>query len=256
MKNLHLHVEALVFTAKQPITIKEMRDSLFTVTGDTIEESRILAAIDLLKRKYNDEEKSLYAYDLAYINGGYTFLTKPAFHETVSALIDIKAKKRLSTAAMETLSIIAYKQPITKSGIELIRGVNCDYAVQKLLEKNLVAILGRSDAPGRPLLYGTSEFFMDYFGIGSVDELPKLKDIESDVVTQVGEAEPDITVKLNGEEITVAPAQAFVDHDENAAPGPDSAKSEEPTQELETEEGKEEDPPPNDPPPNDPPATE
>ena len=87
---------------------------------------------------------------------------------------------------METLSIVAYKQPISKTEIEQIRGVSCDYAMQKLLEKELVAILGRSDAPGRPLVYGTSDKFMDYFGIKSLKDLPKPKDFK-DVENKIGE---------------------------------------------------------------------
>lgn len=84
----------------------------------------------------------------------------------------------MSQVALETLSIIAYRQPVSKVDLESIRGVNCDYAIQKLLEKELVMISGRSDGPGRPLLYSTSEKFMDYFGLGSLKDLPKLKDFK------------------------------------------------------------------------------
>jgi len=98
-------------------------------------------------------------------------------------------KKRLSRAAMETLSIIAYKQPVTKSEMEKIRGVSCDYAVQKLLEKELVDIKGRSDGPGKPLLYGTSEKFMDYFGLKNLGELPKPKDFK-EPDSEIGEKAP------------------------------------------------------------------
>jgi len=87
-----------------------------------------------------------------------------------------RSKRRLSTSALETLSIIAYKQPVTKSDLESIRGVNCDYAVQKLLEKGLVEIKGKSEAIGRPLLYGTTDQFMEYFGINNINELPTPKD--------------------------------------------------------------------------------
>nr|HAD51544.1 SMC-Scp complex subunit ScpB [Algoriphagus sp.] len=93
---------------------------------------------------------------------------------------------RLSTAQMETLSIIAYKQPVTKGEIEQIRGVNCDYSVQKLLEKELVEIKGKSDQIGRPLIYGTSPKFMEYFGINSIQELPQPKDF-SQPDNQIGE---------------------------------------------------------------------
>ena len=95
-------------------------------------------------------------------------------------------KKRLSQAALETLAIIAYKQPIAKNALEQIRGVSCDYALQKLLEKELIAIAGRSEGIGKPLLYATSEKFMDYFGIKSLQDLPKLKDFK-EIENTIGE---------------------------------------------------------------------
>ena len=104
-------------------------------------------------------------------------ITKPAYQSSISIYLKQQSKKRLSTAALETLSIIAYKQPVTKAEIEQIRGVNCDYSVQKLLEKNLVEIRGKADTIGRPLIYGTSDKFMDYFGINDLSELPTPKDI-------------------------------------------------------------------------------
>ena len=110
--------------------------------------------------------------------GGWQFLTKPAYHKTVALINGDKFIKKLSIASLETLAIIAYKQPVTKSEIESIRGVNCDYAVQKLLEKDLVIISGRNeDAVGKPLIYATSKSFMDYFGINSADELPKISEV-------------------------------------------------------------------------------
>ncbi|MEO7044050.1 MAG: SMC-Scp complex subunit ScpB, partial [Ferruginibacter sp.] len=119
-----------------------------------------------------------YAFELKQSGGGWQFLTKPEYHKTVALINGDKFIKKLSTASLETLAIIAYKQPITKSEIESIRGVNCDYAVQKLLEKDLVIISGRNeDAVGKPLIYATSKSFMDYFGINSADELPKISEV-------------------------------------------------------------------------------
>jgi segregation and condensation protein B len=97
-----------------------------------------------------------------------------------------QSKKRLSTSAMETLSIIAYKQPISKPEVENIRGVNCDYAIQKLLDKGLIEIQGKSDSVGRPMLYGTSPKFMEYFGINDLTELPTPKDFTNEV-NSIGE---------------------------------------------------------------------
>ena len=138
---------------------------------------------------------------------GTSSLTKKDYYPTVSALIQHKAKKKLSVAQMETLAIIAYKQPITKSEIEHIRGVSCDYAIQKLLEKELVAISGKSEGPGRPIMYSTSDSFMDYFGIKSVKDLPQLKDLhleqnEIGQPSELMEAEPETEATAQDSEVT------------------------------------------------------
>jgi segregation and condensation protein B len=110
--------------------------------------------------------------------GGWQFLTKKEYHKTVAQLNGDKFLKRLSAAALETLAIVAYKQPVTKGEIEAIRGVSSDYAVQKLLEKELIIITGRNEKmPGHPLVYATSRNFMDYFGINSPEDLPKIKEV-------------------------------------------------------------------------------
>lgn len=136
-----------------------------------------------LQNKYASEE---FSFSLEQTGGGYQFLTKPAYQSSISILLKQQSSKRLSVAQMETLSIIAYKQPVTKSEVEQIRGVNCDYSIQKLLEKELVAIRGKADTVGKPLLYGTSRKFMDYFGINSLKELPHPKDFFPEE-NQVGE---------------------------------------------------------------------
>lgn len=140
----------------------------------TISKESIIEAIEVIVSKYKSDE---FSFQIIKSGGGYQFLTKPAYQESISALLKLKSKRKLSTSALETLSIIAYKQPITKSYIEQIRGVNCDYSVHKLLDKDLVEIKGKSDSVGKPLLYGTTPRFMDYFGINSIDELPVLKDL-------------------------------------------------------------------------------
>lgn len=130
-------------------------------------------AITDLQRKYQEDE---FSFALEHLGNGYQFLTKPAYQTSISILLKQQSTKRLSVAQMETLSIIAYKQPVTKTEMEHIRGVNCDYSVQKLLEKELITIKGKSDSIGRPLLYGTSDKFMEYFGINSLKDLPQPKD--------------------------------------------------------------------------------
>jgi segregation and condensation protein B len=174
MNLLKQHIEALIFCSEQPISLKEIAASLKITFGWEAEEQELLTAIDELKSKYVSEE---FSFELNEIADGYQFLTKKEYHATIGSFIQHKAKKKLSVAQMETLAIIAYKQPVSKTEVESIRGVNCDYAVQKLLEKELIEIQGKAETPGRPIIYRTSDSFMDYFGIKSVKDLPQLKDI-------------------------------------------------------------------------------
>jgi segregation and condensation protein B len=174
MQLLLQHIEALIFTAEQPITNDEILACLKSVYGWELNSDQFKDVITQLKEKYSNED---FSFELIEIADGFQFLTKKEYHAAVNTLLQIKARKRLSTAALETLAIIAYKQPLSKSEIEHIRGVNCDYSIQKLLEKELIVIQGKGDGPGKPLLYGTSKNFMDHFGLKSVKELPKLKDL-------------------------------------------------------------------------------
>jgi len=137
----------------------------------------------MFKKKYQDEN---FAIELVNISNGYQFLTKKNFHPVISLLQLQRSKKKLSPAALETLAIIAYKQSVTKLEIEQIRGVNSDYSIQKLLEKELITIIGKSETVGRPILYSTSQQFMDYFGINSLGELPQIKEF-TDTSVSIGE---------------------------------------------------------------------
>ncbi|HEX3080306.1 MAG TPA: SMC-Scp complex subunit ScpB, partial [Puia sp.] len=119
-----------------------------------------------------------YPFEVRESGGGWQFLSKKEYHKTIAQLNGEKFLKRLSTAALETLAIVAYKQPITKGEIESIRGVNSDYSIQKLLEKELIVIIGRNEEmPGKPLIYSTSKTFMDYFGINQTADLPRLREV-------------------------------------------------------------------------------
>lgn len=174
MELLRQQIEALIFCSEQSISMEEIAASLKISFDWDLEEAEILMAIQKIKAKYASDE---YSFELLEISEGYQFLTKKQYHVTVSALIQHKAKKKLSISQMETLAIIAYRQPISKTEVEHIRGVSCDYPIQKLLEKELIEITGKSDGPGRPIIYNTSRSFMDYFGIKSVKDLPQLKDL-------------------------------------------------------------------------------
>lgn len=205
------HIEALIFASDKPLSneeILELVNGALAFIEDRATQQQVDAAIEGIQEKYSAE---FYAFELKAIGGGWQFLTKKEYHKTVAQLNGDKFLKRLSTAALETLAIIAYKQPITKSEIESIRGVNCDYAVQKLLEKDLVIISGRNeDAVGKPLIYATSKSFMDYFGINSSEDLPKISEVlleELVQATNVTEAEANMEAgNTVEEEITVEAA--------------------------------------------------
>ncbi|TMI72810.1 MAG: SMC-Scp complex subunit ScpB [Bacteroidetes bacterium] len=177
------HIEALIFASEKPLTSLEITELLNTAfTDEKIVLDQVETAMEGITEKYNSE---FYSFEVKQVGGGWQFLTKKEFHKTVAQLNGEKFLKRLSTASLETLAIIAYKQPVTKGEIEAIRGVSSDYAVQKLLEKELVLISGRNEKmPGHPLVYSTSKNFMDYFGINSADDLPKIREVLADQLVE------------------------------------------------------------------------
>lgn len=193
MELIDQHVESLIFTAGQPISEKDIATSLHKAIDESISEEEINASLGRLVEKYKSDD---YAFEIVPISKGYHFMTKGAYHNTVGEHLKIISKKKLSRAALETLAIVAYKQPVTRIDLEAIRGVGCDYTIQKLMEKELVEMQGRSPGPGRPLLYGTSDKFMDYFGIKDLKDLPKPKDFEMPE-TEVGEPAPIEVVEPN-----------------------------------------------------------
>lgn len=204
---LMLHIEALIFASERPITPLELTEHISQAVEMSIENERIDAGVEAVKEKYAAD---FYPFELREIGGGFQFLTKKEYHKTVLQLNGDKHIKKLSAAAMETLAIIAYKQPITKSEIEFIRGVSADYSIQKLLEKELIVIIGRNeDMVGKPLLYSVSRHFMDYLGINSPTQLPQLKDINIDFVMPVDAVEAQVA---EGE------VQLLVDEEGNIKP--------------------------------------
>ncbi len=176
MERLSQHIESLIFAADEPLSVKDLKQVLDTALEQTFSTEEVDQALKALGDRYAEDDR--YAIEIVQIAGGFQFMTKPAFRHTVGTYLKQTTRKRLSRAALETLSIVAYKQPVTKGEVEKIRGVNCDYSLQKLLEKELVSIVGREEGPGRPLLYGTSEKFMDYFGLKSLQDLPQPKDFK------------------------------------------------------------------------------
>lgn len=192
--NLRPWIQALVFCATEPITVEQI-DACLRETLDVpdLTAEHILDTLDAI-----DAELAAagMAFRVRAVAGGYQLLTEPAYQAVVEALVKQKSRRRLSTSMLETLAIIAYKQPITKSAVEQIRGVGCDYAVQKLLEKDLIELRGKADSVGRPVIYGTTPRFLHGFGLNELRDLPQLRDVAADedappvTSTSIGPAEP------------------------------------------------------------------
>lgn len=224
------HIEALIFASDKPLTtpdIVELINNAFGFMEHRISGEQVGAAVEGIQEKYNAE---FYPFEVRESGGGWQFLTKKEFHKTVGQLNGDKFLKRLSNAALETLAIIAYKQPITKGEVEAIRGVNSDYSIQKLLEKELIVISGRyENLPGKPLVYATSKAFMDYFGINNTNDLPRIKEvlaeqlIEATVVNSALNAHEDQAFKeANVDDRPKAQRELFVAEDEQMTPAEES----------------------------------
>ena len=224
------HVEALIFASDKPLTNLELVDLVNNALGfieDRATLDQVDAAIDGIREKYQAE---FYPFEIRQSGGGWQFLTKKDYHKTIAQLNGDKFLKRLSTAALETLAIIAYKQPITKSEIESIRGVNGDYAVQKLLEKDLIVIAGRNEqAVGKPLLYATSRSFMDYFGLNSADDLPKISEVLMDELVQATIVQATNDAETAALDEAANEEQALVVNDEGKIEVVESVESDAPT---------------------------
>ena len=178
MDNSYISViEALIFASDDSLSSDEIIKVIKEIDGDDVQITKeiIENTVDLLNNKYKENESS---FRIMRIANGYLYATSEEFAKFVGYLSSERAKRRLSQAALESLSIIAYKQPITKPALESIRGVNSDYILSTLLEKNLITIKGRADSVGRPLLYGTTDEFLKYFGLNNLSDLPKPRELE------------------------------------------------------------------------------
>lgn len=164
-------VEALLFVNERPITLEQIKRTLVSVSP-----SEIKAAIAALNEGYRDREAGMTIEEIA---GGYQMLSNPIYVSYIRKFYKTKHKEKLSKPALETLAIVAYKQPVTRGDIELIRGVNSDGIVANLLDKELLKLAGRKDVPGRPFLYATTKQFLEYFGLKSLDNLPNLAELEA-----------------------------------------------------------------------------
>jgi len=163
-------IEALLFASEMPLSSQKISSLLENIAVHQIEET-----INNLNQKYQQSNSS---FSIRKVAGGYQMFTLPDYEPWIDKLVSSRRTQKLSPAALEALAIIAYKQPVVKSEVEHIRGVDSDWVIKGLLEKNLVTIVGRKDGLGRPLLYGTTSEFLSYFGLNSVSDLPKLEELE------------------------------------------------------------------------------
>lgn len=184
-------LESLLFSAQKPLSIKEIRDVLAGATehaeGDETvralkktKEADVTAALEQLAREHETAARS---FRLACIAGSWQFVTQPEYAPWLKALVGVKARPpRLSQPALETLAIIAYRQPLTRAEIEQIRGVNVDGTMQTLIERGLVESVGRAEVVGRPMTYGTTALFLEYFGLRSLEDLPAADELRKIVI--------------------------------------------------------------------------
>lgn len=170
-------IEALIFSSDEPIPSSEIIRTIKEIDGSDsqISPKNIEDAVEYLNSRYEGDEKS---FSIKKVANGFAFATKQEYAKYVGFLSSVKSKRRLSQAALETLAIIAYKQPITKPEIENLRGVNSDYMMNTLLEKGLITIKGRAETIGRPLLYVTTDDFLKYFGLNKISDLPKPREVD------------------------------------------------------------------------------
>lgn len=186
-KNYAAAIEAILFTMGESVELEKIAAAL------EIEKKDAKKIIEELMEKYERSDET--GLKIIELDGAYQMCTKREMYEYLIRIAKQPKKHVLTDVLLETLSIIAYKQPVTKAEIERIRGVSCDHAVSRLVEYNLVRELGRLDAPGRPLLFGTTEEFLRSFGVQSLDELPVLTPVQIEEFKQ--EAEDEMRVKLD-----------------------------------------------------------
>src|SRR5437773_9835327 len=177
-------IEALLFSAQKPLSIREMTAAIRGAEDDEsgsneftrVKEAEVAAAVEQLKIEYIEQGR---AFQLTEKAEGWQLATDPSFAKWVRQLFPAPKPARLSAPALETLAIIGYRQPITRAEVEAVRGVNIDAVLQTLMERGLVKIAGRAEIPGRPLLYETTQFFLDHFGLRNLDELPNVEELRT-----------------------------------------------------------------------------
>jgi len=194
-------LEALLFATDEPLPLRQVIE-IFDALEDSqrprkVNEEAILRSITELNAAYETTGR---AFRIVKVAGGYQFATLPVFALWLGRMIKERSKRKLSQSALESLAVIAYKQPVTKPELEAIRGVNADYVVHSLLERNLITIVGRAATPGRPLLYGTTKEFLKHFGLNDLSELPKPREIDELMAEAEFEVEKRMLAELEAKQ--------------------------------------------------------
>ena len=216
-RGLQRVVEALVFAAETPVEPDEIADIYASVTGEDRPSVRLIQeAVDRLNNMYEETQRTFRIESWA---GGFRMATVASVAPFLKSYFNKEQEQRLSRSLMETLSIVAYKQPVTKPEVDFVRGVDSGYAVHKLLEKGLVEIVGRGDSLGRPLLYGTTPLFLEQFGLSSMDDLPDLREIEEILDDPAFNRERAQLLRLQQEEAHAASDENHGGTQEAADPG-------------------------------------
>ncbi|MDD5449568.1 MAG: SMC-Scp complex subunit ScpB [Candidatus Omnitrophica bacterium] len=187
-------IEALLFATNKPVPINDMARAI-----EDIDAALIRDLLEELNKEYESQNRS---FSVAEIAGGFQLVADAYYAPWIKKLLNKEKTQRLSMPALETLAIIAYKQPITRSEIETVRGVNIDGVIESLLEKNLIKTSGRREAPGRPFVYTVTDEFLSHFGLRSLEDLPKLKEFTKEEI-EAGQRDlviekPDMEGKNNG----------------------------------------------------------
>lgn len=174
-------IEAMLVSSDRPLKPVAIADALSVHTGEQVGEASISRAVDELNTHYRQQGR---AFNIEQVSGGYRMMTLPEHAPVIAAMHRSRATTRLSKPALETLAIIAYRQPITRAELESIRGVACGEVVRSLMDRRLVKITGRAEELGRPMLYGTTRQFLDTFGLASLKDLPKPEDFADQLSLQ------------------------------------------------------------------------
>ncbi|MFA5410616.1 MAG: SMC-Scp complex subunit ScpB [Candidatus Omnitrophota bacterium] len=187
--NVKAVIEALLFSSDKPLTLEQIRGVL-----NNLDTSQIRQSLEELKSEYETANRGVRVTEVA---GGFQMITSPVFASFLKKLYKQRRVEKLSKPALETLAMVAYKQPVSKAEIESLRNVNVDGVVASLLDKDLIRVAGRKKAPGRPFVYGTTRQFLEYFGLKSLEELPKIENFQVPPNTGEGIDEPKEVAQTN-----------------------------------------------------------